>query len=71
MNLHLIILGGTYFDLDFVILKNLDKLEPNFFCTESDRAQWRTIIDIGRTGNSVVNFARDGVGHDYASLILQ
>lgn len=54
--------GGTYFDLDFVIFKNLDVIKPNFFGTE---------MESGRTGNSVLNFAREGIGHDYIALILQ
>lgn len=54
--------GGTYFDLDFIVLRNLDELESNFFCTE---------LEEGRTGNSVVNFSEKGMGHMAAAFMLQ
>lgn len=53
--------GGTYFDLDFFVQKNLDELPFNFFGEEVPN-----II-----GNSAMNFDYKGIGHEMASLILQ
>lgn len=53
--------GGTYFDLDYIIFHNLDKLQTNFIGLESDQI----------VGNSVMSFSPDGIGHEIASILLQ
>lgn len=57
----LFMFGGTYFDLDFVILRNLDPLPSNFFGNEHD----------DMTGNSVIDFSHDSIGHEMANVFLQ
>lgn len=53
--------GGTYFDMDFIVQKNLDSLRPNFLGDE----------DGNQIGSAVVNFQHNGIGHEMASIILQ
>lgn len=56
--------GGTYYDLDVISLRSLDGLLPNFFPREMD---WNP----GLTGNAVINFQGDSIGHEMASIVLQ
>lgn len=53
--------GGTYFDLDYVLLKSLDGLDRNFV-----GAQNATSI-----GNSVLSFSRNGNGHELLNTLLK
>lgn len=53
--------GGIYFDLDFVIQRNLDDLPPNFAGAQIEN-------DIN---NAVFGFDNKDVGHDLINLILR
>lgn len=52
--------GGTYLDMDVVVLRSLDKLPPNYTGAESS-----TYLAAG-----VMNFAPDGFGHEIAEKCL-
>lgn len=52
--------GGIYLDLDVVVLKNIDGLNPNFAGLESDQA-----VAIG-----IMNFSPNGIGHYHVKSIL-
>lgn len=53
--------GGTYLDLDVVVLKSLDTLEPNYAGAESPR--W--------VAAGVINFEAEGYGHEMAEMCLR
>lgn len=53
--------GGTYLDLDVVVLKSFDKLEPNYAGAESPR--W--------VAAGVMNFEPDGKGHELAEMCVR
>lgn len=53
--------GGTYLDLDVVVQKPFDTVEPNYAGAESDK-----FVAAG-----VINFHHDGVGHDVAEMCLK
>ncbi|XP_037960942.1 lactosylceramide 4-alpha-galactosyltransferase [Teleopsis dalmanni] len=52
--------GGTYLDMDIIMLQTIEDIAPNFSGAESDR-----FIAAG-----VINFAPDGFGHDIAAKCL-
>lgn len=53
--------GGTYLDLDVVVLKSFDTLEPNYAGAESPR--W--------VAAGVMNFEPDGHGHELAEMCVR
>lgn len=53
--------GGVYFDLDFLVFKNLDDLQLSFFCEEEPKL----------LGNSVMSFDYKGIGHAMATVFLK
>lgn len=53
--------GGTYLDMDVVVLRSLEKLPPNYTGAEST-----TYLAAG-----VMNFAPDGFGHEIAEKCLR
>lgn len=53
--------GGTYLDADFLCIKSLDVLKPNFVGDEDGNV----------IGNAVINFNHNGTIHEIVSVILQ
>ncbi|XP_065095251.1 lactosylceramide 4-alpha-galactosyltransferase-like [Ochlerotatus camptorhynchus] len=53
--------GGTYLDLDVVVLKSFDTMEPNYAGAESSR--W--------VAAGVINFESDGHGHELAAMCVR
>lgn len=55
--------GGTYLDLDVILMKSLSKKPINFVVTES---MYNNII-----GSSIMNFDYQGVGHAIAESCIR
>lgn len=55
--------GGIYFDLDFIVIKNGDKLPPNFAPEESTEIEF--------INASVLGFESKDVGHRMAEMVLR
>lgn len=55
--------GGIYFDLDMIILKNLDNLPPNFTSRESPRKDY--------VNNSSLGFTIKGIGRVILEMLLR
>lgn len=53
--------GGIYMDLDVVVQKSFENIEPNFTGAESSK-------DIAA---GVMSFAHTGIGHDVAALCIK
>ncbi|XP_055593862.1 lactosylceramide 4-alpha-galactosyltransferase-like [Uranotaenia lowii] len=53
--------GGTYLDLDVIVLRSFDELEPNYAGAESSR--W--------VAAGVLNFESEGHGHQLAEMCLR
>lgn len=53
--------GGTYLDLDVVVMKNLEELGPNYAAAESHQ-------DVAA---GVLNFDHQGFGHDVANMCIR
>lgn len=53
--------GGTYLDLDTVVLKSLNPIPSNYAGAE----------DYASVGNTILNFAHDGFGHILAELYVR
>lgn len=55
--------GGIYFDLDMIILKNLDDLPPNFTSRENPRRNY--------VNNSSLGFKIKGIGRILLEMLLR
>lgn len=55
--------GGIYFDTDFLIVQNFDRLPPNFAPQERPDAEY--------INNSVLGFESTGFGHKFVERILR
>uniref|UniRef100_A0A1A9VX88 Gb3_synth domain-containing protein n=1 Tax=Glossina austeni TaxID=7395 RepID=A0A1A9VX88_GLOAU len=52
--------GGTYLDMDTIMLRSIEDMPPNFVGAESTLS----------LGAAVMNFAPDGFGHEIAESCL-
>ncbi|XP_031627248.1 lactosylceramide 4-alpha-galactosyltransferase-like [Contarinia nasturtii] len=53
--------GGIYFDMDFIMIKSVDELPPNFMPLEKS----------DKINASVLGFASNGTGHNIMDMILR